>query len=324
MIPHSWIEDASKRLAGIISNTPLTYDAALDIIIKWETCQITGSFKIRGALNRVLSMPTWERQRGLVCASAGNHGLGVAYAGHLTRAPTTVFVPESSSAIKIAGIREYGAEVRLVSGGYALAEETAKNFARTAEQCWLSPYNDGQIIAGQGTIALEILADYPAAAVYTWVLPVGGGGLISGSAACLRAYDSNATVVGVQTRASPFFHSLYHNGHQENVREEDTLAEGLAGAIEHNSITIPIVRGTVNDMVLVSEDELLQAIAYAWEYYGEPMEPSGAAGLAAVLSGKVSTKPAVVIVSGGNISPADHLKLVRQSVLEDQGVPWPH
>lgn len=122
-------------------------------------------------------------------------------------------------------------------------------------------------------------------------------------------------MIGVQPRNSPFFAQIFHQGHQENVVETDTLAEGLAGAVENGSITIPIVRKSVRDIVVVSEDELIHAMAYAWEYYGEPMEPSGAAGLAAVLSGKIKTRPAVVIVSGGNIRPDDHLNLVRKSMI---------
>lgn len=320
MIPHPWIEEASQRLSGTIVNTPMTYDAALDIFIKWETVQVTGSFKVRGALNRLLSMAPWELQQGVVCASAGNHGLGVAFACQQTQTLASVFVPENSSPVKIEGIRSLGAEVSMISGGYAKAEHAAKNFAAAQGRTWISPYNDGQIIAGQGTIAYEILVDYPDASDYTWIAPIGGGGLISGTAACLRAASSRPAIIGVQVEASPFFYSLYHFGHQKNIIEHETLAEGLAGAIEQNSMTIPIVRKSVQDIVLVSELELVQAIAYAWENYGEPMEPSGAAGLAAVLSGKVSAKPAVVIVSGGNITPADHLDLVQRSVLISQGV----
>jgi threonine dehydratase len=311
MIPYNWVLEANTRLAGLIEKTPLTYDASEDIFIKWESCQITGSFKVRGAINRVLSMTEWELQQGLVAASAGNHGLGVAYAAQHTRTPATIYTPEDAAQIKIDGILKLGAEVKQVPGGYAAAERAAKLHAAVAGKTWVSPYNDGQIIAGQGTVALEVVEDYPDTACYCWIVPVGGGGLISGVAGCLAGVVPKPIVVGVQPVASPYFHHLFHFGQQENVPESRTLAEGLAGPIEQGSITIPIVRNVVRNIVLVSEAELVQAMAYAWEKYGEPMEPTGAAGLAAVLCGKVPDRPAVIIVSGGNITPAHHLSLVK-------------
>lgn len=311
MIPMEWVQRAQASLAPHIKKTPVTYDADQDIFLKWESVQVTGSFKIRGALNKILNLSDWEREQGLVTASAGNHGQGVAYAGAQMHVPVTVFVPENASPIKIQRIIEYGAQVLKIPGGYEAAERAGKMHAAASGCTWISPYNDGLVIAGQATIAAEILADIPAAQSSPWVVPVGGGGLISGIAAYLHAKTPNPHIFGVQPMASPFFHSIFKRGTQAGVQDSPTLCDGLAGAIEQDSITIPLIKKFVQDIILVEENEIIQAMQYAWEVYGEPMEPSGAAGLAAVLSGKIPGKPSTVIISGGNITPESHAQLIK-------------
>jgi threonine dehydratase len=315
MIPPEWLDQAARRLEGQIERTPLTYDPELNLFLKWENRQRTGSFKIRGALNKVLALEPWERQRGLVTASAGNHGQGVAVAGQLTGAPVTVFASEYAVPAKLEAMRGLGAEIRLVRGGYENAERAAQAYARETGADWISPYNDGQVIAGQATVAMELFeqvqelagAPYPEA-IY---VPVGGGGLISGVGVALNrlSQSSRPRLVGVQSVASPFFHALFYRGSQAGVVELESLADGLAGAVEDGSITIPLVRGLAAEIALVTEEMVAQAVAGAWHTYGEKIEGSSATALAAALRRAAPDRPAVVVVSGGNIQPEVHRQI---------------
>jgi len=308
VIPSEWLDQAAARIAPHIRRTLLTNDAGLNIYLKWENRQVTGSFKARGALNKVLALETWEQQAGLVTASAGNHGQGVALAGKLVGAPVTVFASNHAVPSKVDAMQSLGATVRFVEGGYELAEATAIQYAAEKKQTWVSPYNDGQVIAGQGTIGLEVIQDLPAQAGMTWVVPVGGGGMLAGIGAALERVSPRPRLVGVQPQASAFMHALYYRGSQENVADLPTLADGLSGAVEAGSLTIPLVKQYADDILLVSEEGIGRAIVFAWRHFGQRIEGSGAVGLAAVLENKVKS-PAVVIVSGGNIQPEVHDEL---------------
>ena len=310
MFPQKWLKAASQRLDGKIHRTPLTHDAGRGLYIKWENKQKTGSFKVRGALNRALILEDWERKMGLVTASAGNHGQGVALAGQIISASVRVFVPENAPAVKIEAIRNLGADVQLVAGGYHDAEEAGLAFSKRNDAIWISPYNDGHVIAGQGTIANEILEETPETAEMTWVVPLGGGGLLSGISAVLGNQAKNARVVGVQVESSAFMHALFYEGNQAGVQDLPTLADGLAGAVEEHSITIPLIKNYVAEVILISEDDVAQAIAFAWREYGEKIEGAGAVGLAAVLSQKLPQEPSVIIISGGNIQPEIHAEVL--------------
>lgn len=317
MIPYEWLEQAAERIAPHVCKTPLTHDAQNGLYFKWENRQVTGSFKARGAFNKVLSLQDWERQRGLVAASAGNHGQGVALAGRLVGAPVIVFSYEHATPAKITAMRALGAEVRLVPGGYADAEQAGLAFARQNNLTWVSPYNDGQIIAGQGAVALEILAECPASAQAAWLVPVSGGGLIAGVAVALARLSPKPRLIGIQAEASAFMHALYYRGSQDSVPDLPTLADGLAGAVEDGAVTIPIVRQLVDEIILVTEAEIAQAIGHAWKVYGETIEGSGAVGLAAVLAGKAPSRPAVLIVTGGNIQPEVFEEITGERLITD-------
>jgi threonine dehydratase len=326
MIPYEWLEQAAARIAPHIHKTPLSYDTERGLYLKWENRQVTGSFKIRGALNKILSLQGWERERGLVAASAGNHGQGVALAGRLVGAKVIVFASDHAVPAKVEAMRSLGAEVRLARGGYGEAEQAGLEYARSHGATWVSPYNDGQVIAGQGTLGLEILEELPAGIRATWLVPAGGGGLISGVGAALFAARSAThpgplpegervgpnihRLLGVQSEASPFLDAIFHTGTQEGVVELPSLADGLAGPVEAGSLTIPLARRYADDFVLVSEAEIAEAIAFAWKHYGERIEGSAATALAAALTGKVPARPAVVIISGGNIQKEVHEGIV--------------
>ena len=321
MIPYNWLTEAQTRLTEHIQITPLTYDAALDVYFKWENRQTTGSFKLRGALNKVLVLKDWERQRGVVAASAGNHGQGLALAGRLTGAPVLIFASEHAVPAKIQAMRDLGATVQLVPGGYGEAEQAGLAYARNHQATWVSPYNDGQIIAGQGTLGLETLEQLPKPAQTTWVVPVGGGGLVAGIGAALKTGPEKKCqkLVAIQSEASPFFHAIFQRGSQDDVTELPSLADGLAGPVEANSLTIPLVRALVDDIRLVTEHQIAQAVKYAWEHYQERIEGSAATALAGVLSAVVTERPAVLVISGGNIQPETFAKIVEHVELKPEG-----
>jgi len=310
MIPALWLHQAQERIAAHIQRTPLFYDERRKLYLKWENHQVTGSFKIRGALNKVLSLEAWERSRGLVAASAGNHGQGVALAAKLVGCPATVFVPESAVPAKVRAIQALGAKVIFVPGGYGEAEVAGIRYARENQITWISPYNDGQVIAGQATLALEMLEQLPELREMPWLIPVGGGGLISGIGAALENTPGGHKIIGVQSTASPFFHAIFHRGSQAGVQELPSIADGLAGPVEEGSVTVPLVQRLVDDILLVDEDDIVEAIRDAWFTYGERIEGSAAVTLAAILSGKIAARPAVLILSGGNIQPEWHRELV--------------
>ncbi|MFC1878634.1 threonine/serine dehydratase [Chloroflexota bacterium] len=325
MIPSEWLQAAQKRVQAFIRSTPLTYDPSQELYLKWENRQVTGSFKARGALNKVLTLEKWEQEKGLVAASAGNHGQGVALAGKFVAAPVIIFVPENAPPTKIEAIRALGAEVRLVAGGYGDTETAGLAYASQAQATWVSPYNDGQVIAGQGTLGLETLEQlkqlqlqqplYPTPS--TWIVPTSGGGLLAGVGTAIKAKNTqheqaSRHLVGVQSEASPFMHDLFYSGTQDQAVELPSLADGLAGRVEENSVTIPLVKKLADEIVLVNEDEIAEAVAYSWNKYGEVIEGSAATALAAALSGKISIRPALVVLSGGNIQPEIHADIISR------------
>ena len=248
MIPYEWLEQAETRIAPYIQSTPLTHDAARNLYIKWENRQVTGSFKARGAFNKVLLLEDWERVAGLVAASAGNHGLGVALAGKEVGARVEVFVSEGAVPAKVEAMRALGVEIHAIPGGYGEAESAGKAYAEDGQKTWVSPYNDGQIIAGQGTIGLEVLRELSVETA-VWLVPVGGGGLLSGIGASFQRQAHRPRLIGVQAEASAFMHSLFYQNTQDNVPDLPTLADGLAGAVEDESVTIPVVKQTVDEIV---------------------------------------------------------------------------
>jgi threonine dehydratase len=311
MIPYEWLEHADDRIAAYIQRTPLTHDAARNLCIKWENRQVTGSFKARGAFNKVLLLEDWEREAGLVTASAGNHGLGVALAGREFGARVEVFVSEHAVPAKEEAMRALGAVIHAVPGGYPEAEAAGKAYAEEGGKTWVSPYNDGQVIAGQGTIGLELthglVEETP-----LWLVPVGGGGLLAGIGSSIRAQAHRPRLIGVQAEVAPFMYSLFYKDSQAGLPDRPSLADGLTGEVEHGSVTIPMVKQLVDEILLVSEEEIARAIAFAWYVYEEKVEGAGAVGLAAILSDKVDARPAVVVVSGGNVQPEVHDEIVER------------
>ena len=305
LFPYEWILQAEKRISSHILLTPLTHDEERGFFLKWENNQVTGSFKARGALNKILSLESWEQRKGIVAASAGNHGQGVALAGKLVSAPVIVFTTRNASPLKIEKMRALGADVRFVDGGYDQAEAAGIQYASQNNLTWVSPYNDAQIIAGQATVGLEISKQVELTSHTTVVVPVSGGGLLAGVAAALSKSAVHPKVLGVQAEASAFMHALFYRGNQDNVPDLPTIADGLSGAVEKGSITVPLIKTWVDDILLVTEDEISYAVAYAWYKYGQKIEPSAAVSLSVLLTGRVKP-PAIAVISGGNITKELH------------------
>jgi threonine dehydratase len=304
MIPHEWLLAADSRIRPTALVTPVTEDPRKGIFLKWENHQLTGSFKLRGALNKILTLEPWERERGLVTCSAGNYGQGAAVAANQTKSRLIIFASAHAVPAKIKAMQALGAEVRLVAGGYELAEQIAQEFASKEQMTFVSPYNDGQVIAGQGTICLELARQISDVNAETEIyIPVGGGGLLSGVASVFQDSSNKPKIIGVQSEASPFFHELFTRGSQEGVVETESLADGLAGRVQEGSITIPMVLQLADEILLVSEEDIRLAIRWCWQEYTEKIEGSAATALAAALNSPRSSSKKVVILSGGNIQP---------------------
>lgn len=313
MIPTHWIQQAVERLAPYLLQTPVTYDSELDIHIKWENKQVTGSFKARGALNKVLSLQEWERKQGLVAASAGNHGQGVALAAAITGCNAVIYLPEEASKIKVEAISKAGARVEFVMGGYEQAEKVAQACSRETGRVWISPYNDLQVICGQAVIGVELMEQLDLPEISQVIVPIGGGGLIAGIGTAIKQKHPAIRLIGVQAETSPYFHSLFTRHTQDGVIESPGLADGLEGRVEDDSLTIPLVNQLVDDILVVSEEDIKGAIRHAWRRYGEAIEGSAAVGLAARLNGRMEAAPAVIICSGGNIVKDLHRSIVFNS-----------
>jgi len=302
VVERSAIEAAERRLAGRIRATPLIQDDQTGLWLKCEQEQFTGSFKLRGAFHRLLRLTVAERGRGVVTASAGNHGQGVAYASRALGIEARIVVPDTAVPRKVDGIRALGAHVVTVAGGYAVAESEGHRLADSLGAVWVSPYNDAEVIAGQGTLGLEIEAQWEMALrgggrVY---VPVGGGGLASGIGVALDRWRPGVQVIGVLPDHSPYLHAYFHRGSTADVVEKPTLADGLAGAIEADSITLALARSFVDDMILVTEDEIRQALIWACRR-NMTIEPSAAVAVAGALRDRAAHRLAVL--SGGNVDP---------------------
>jgi len=298
-------EGAAERISSRVRRTPLVEGGASGLLLKCEHEQVTGSFKVRGALNKVLQLTPEERSRGIVAASAGNHGLGVAYAARQAGAQAIIVVPEDAVKTKVDGIQALGSEVILVPGGFGAAEAKGRELASERKAVWISPYNDRQVIEGQGTLGLEVdqqIRDRSGEAVSGDVyVPVSGGGLACGVGLALKE-RGEVRVIGVQTESAPYMSVFLSGKDVEQVTETPTLADGLAGPVERGSITFDLLPRAVDEIQLVSESELIETLEFAQSELDLMIEPSAAVALAAARRAG-SRRQRVVILSGGNLAP---------------------
>ncbi len=304
------IRHAARRIDGRVRRTPLRRSDALsratggDVRLKLELEQPTGSYKIRGAFNAALTLVEQfgARPPRLVTASAGNHGKALADAARELGLPLTVYAPEHAPRTKLDAIRASGADLRPCAD-YDAAERRAKEHGATGEALFISPYSHPDVIAGAGTIGLEIHEDWPD--LDAIVVGIGGGGLISGIALASREIAPATQLIGVEVEASSPFTQSLAAGRIVEIDVKPTLADGLAGNLDPDTITFDIVRRNVDRVVVVSEDELRGAIRELFLSDGLKAEGAGAAAAAALLAGKIDVKDqrVAVVISGGNIDP---------------------
>ena len=300
------IRRAAAAIAGAVERTPtiaapgLSELAGCEIHLKLETLHRTGSFKERGALNKLLTLGPAQRQAGVVAMSAGNHAQGVAYHARRLGIPATVVMPEGTPFIKIERTEGLGADVVLKGDSLVAAREAAETLAREDGLTFVHPYDDPAVIAGQGTIALELLADRPD--LDTIVAPIGGGGLISGIAVAAKALNPRIDIVGVQATLYPAMHRLMRGEDPGPAADAATLAEGIA-VKEPGQLTRRIVEALVSDILLVDEAMLEDAVEILLDRQKLVAEGAGAAGLAAILAApaRFAGRRVGIVVSGGNI-----------------------
>jgi len=306
------IRQAQQLIAPYIKTTPLVNSRFLSehcngkVYLKLENQQYTSSFKMRGVINKLLHLTEAQKAQGVITASAGNHGQAVALGAQKLGFKAKIIVPTPTPKVKIEGIRMYGAELQLFGETYTEAERKAKELAKTEDRLYISPYNDEQIIAGHGTIGLEILKDQPDVDVV--VVPTGGGGLVSGVAIAVKSLRQNLQVLGVQSTATPImFESLKAGAIVKPHRHEPkTIAEGLSGGIEQNSITFPIVQQYVDNVFLVREEAIRHAVVMLWLNDKIKVEGSAATAVALVIENKelFADKTTALVLTGGNIDDA--------------------
>ena len=300
------IESARERITGRVRVSPCTFSRLLsesmgvNVYLKLENLQMTGSFKERGACNRLLQLTPDERQRGITAASAGNHAQGVAYHARALGIPTTIVMPRQSPLVKVSQTRGLGATVELVAGGYDEAFEHAARIAAERHLVLIHGFDDPAVIAGQGTIGLEILEQVPN--VDAVLVAVGGGGLIAGVATAIKERRPEVAIWGVQSEAMPSMRAAQREGQPVRIDAVRTIADGIAvGRV--GALPFEIVRRLVNDIFTVDEEEIAEAILTLLEKEKLVAEGAGAAPLAALIHRDLplAGKTVVVVIGGGNI-----------------------
>lgn len=301
------VREAATRLEGVLQPTPIEPSRAVstlvgaEVVLKCENLQRTGSFKMRGAYNRIARLSDEEKARGVVCASAGNHAQGVALAAQMQGVDATVFMPTEAPLPKVDATDGYGATVELVGDSVDDALAAAQAYCEEQGRVFVHPFDHPDIIAGQGTLGLELLDQVPE--MGTVVVPVGGGGLISGSAVAIRAARPDVRIVGVQAAGAASFPAALRAGQPEALPRADTIADGIA-VKRPGALTLAHVRELVDEVVTVDDSEIARAVVLLLERAKLVVEPSGAVGVAAVLGGHLDLTPTVVaVLSGGNIDP---------------------
>lgn len=316
--PAAWrarLDAAGARIDGHVRRTELRAaqslgaELGLELWLKLENRQITGSFKLRGATNAIALLEPAQRARGVVTASSGNHGKALAHAAMAAGTRAFVFVSSLVPANKLAALREMGAETRVAGASQDEAEERARAFSQAEDRVFISPFDDPAVIAGQGTIGDEMLDDLPD--MDTVLVPLSGGGLAGGIAAAVKSRLPSCRIVGVSMARGPAMAMSITAGHPVEVAEEPTLADALSGGIGlDNRYTFAMVRDLLDDIVLLSEVEIAEGIRVAARL-GETVEGGGGVGLAALVARRARGRgKTVIVLSGGNIDPSLHRRIV--------------
>ncbi|MBO9606302.1 MAG: threonine ammonia-lyase [Paenibacillaceae bacterium] len=300
------IVQAKRRLSGVVHHTPLVHSKTFSemaggkTLLKLENLQRTGAFKLRGAFNKVASLAEGDRAKGIVTASAGNHAQGVACAAAHYGVAATVVMPQSAPAAKVNATESYGAAVVLAGSNYDEAYAYARQYADERGATFVHAFDDAAVIAGQGTIGIEIVDECPD--VDTIVVPIGGGGLIAGVALAAKAANPAVRIVGVQPESANSAYLSWQTGRRLAIAAPATIADGLA-VKSPGELPWAMMQRYVDDIVAVSDDEIVRAMRLHLERAKLLVEGAGAAPLAALLGGKIETtgRQTALVVSGGNV-----------------------
>jgi len=307
--------EAEKRIRSHVRETPLDYSVALsratktNVFLKCENLQYTGAFKVRGAINKLLSLSPSQREQGVVTASSGNHGAAVAFGLTTLKISGIVFVPEYVSPTKVDNIQNYNVSLEIYGADWIQTENHAIEYAKQHNMIYVSPYNDLQVISGQGTIGLELTNQLEPIDVI--LVPIGGGGLISGIAGYLKSVSSKTKIIGCLPENSPVMAESIKSGRIIDMETLPTLSDATAGGIEPGSITFEICQKFVDHYILVSEEEIKNAIISLIKTQHLLIEGASGVALAALMKNaqQFQGKNVVVILSGANIS-LETLKMI--------------
>ncbi|MBU0721584.1 threonine ammonia-lyase [bacterium] len=307
MIDINKIYDAKERIKDVVVDTPFSYAPHLseisgcEVFLKKENLQITGAFKIRGAYNKIASLSDVQRKCGVVAASAGNHAQGVALSASKFNIRAVIVMPESTPLTKINGVKHYGAQVILAGANYDEAYAYALAYGKEHSLTFVHPFEDAEVIAGQGTVALDILEKCND--VDAVIIPVGGGGLISGMASAFKSINPNIEVIGVSAKGAPALKNSYELGRAIDSTSVRTIADGIA-VRDTSEITLQHILSSVDRFLSVDDEEIASAILFLLEKQKLVVEGAGAVGVAALLHHKLDhlkNKKVAVVLSGGNM-----------------------
>ena len=307
MIDLKKIEDARERIKEVAVNTPFSYAPHLsqvadaEVFLKKENLQNTGAFKIRGAFNKIASLSEEERDSGVVAASAGNHAQGVAFSANQFGIKAVIIMPESTPLTKVNGVKHYGAEVILRGANYDEAYAYALEYGKENQLTFVHPFEDAEVMAGQGTVALEILES--ANDLDAILIPVGGGGLIGGMASAIKAKNPHIEVIGVSALGAPAFKNSFDAQKAIDTTTVRTIADGIA-VRDTSEITLALALEVVDKIISVDDAEIASAILFLLERQKLVVEGAGAVGVAALLHNKLphlKGKKIAVVLSGGNM-----------------------
>ncbi|EKU99212.1 threonine dehydratase, medium form [Leptolyngbya sp. PCC 7375] len=315
------IRQAAQQIHSGIVQTPCIYSTKLSqltntrVALKFENLQFTGSFKDRGSLYKLLSLSTTQQQQGVVAMSAGNHAQAVAYHAQRLGIPAVIVMPQCTPSVKVERTQSFGAEIHLYGDTLDAAKTLAQQLAQERQLTLIHPYDDSFIIAGQGTVAIEMLKDCPD--LDSIIVPIGGGGLISGIAIAAKQMRPSIHIIGVQTTRYPSMYQAIAG--KQPCFGCSTIAEGIAVKTP-GSLTLPIIQNLVDDIVLVEETEIEQAVRLLLEVEKTVVEGAGAVGLAALLKGpeRFSGKTVGIVLSGGNIDLLILASILQRSLVRDQ------
>lgn len=308
---------ARERIASTCIHTNLIYSHQLSkecnnhVYLKPENLQVTGAFKIRGALNKLMKLSDEEKKKGLIASSAGNHAQGVAYSGHALGVDVTIVMPKTTPLIKVQATKDWGAHVVLAGDIYDEAYEEAKRLEKANGYTFVHPFNDYDVMAGQGTIALEVLEDMPDADVI--LVPIGGGGLISGIAVAAKAINPNIKIIGVESTGAMGMKESLIAGHPVSLKKVDSIADGAAVKTVGDN-TYDIVKEYVDEVITINDEELIESIFLLVEKHKIVAEATGALSIAALKKLNCTGKKVVSVISGGNID------VLTMSSLLDRGL----